>query len=238
MIEVSTTASGDAGQLSINTERLILQNGGVLFARTAGSGQAGTLNIAASESVEITGTSTTREFASGINAEVAENATGEGGNVTIATGRLSLRDGGQIVLSTLGAGDAGTLNITADQTIQVVGASAGGNRSLITAGVGETATGQGGTLQLSSDRLSVREGGAITVGTSGRGNAGGLNINTNAAVEVIGTSPNGERSSVISAGTALSATGDGGDVTISTQQFAGGGWGSNLARYLWRRGCG
>ncbi|NJN87483.1 MAG: filamentous hemagglutinin N-terminal domain-containing protein, partial [Leptolyngbyaceae cyanobacterium SL_7_1] len=110
VIEVSTTASGDAGQLSINTERLILQNGGVLFARTAGSGQAGTLNIAASESVEITGTSTTREFASGINAEVAENATGEGGNVTIATGRLSLRDGGQIVLSTLGAGmqDFGT----------------------------------------------------------------------------------------------------------------------------------
>ncbi|MDX2215581.1 MAG: filamentous hemagglutinin N-terminal domain-containing protein [Oculatellaceae cyanobacterium bins.114] len=220
IINVGTDrGTGAGGSLAIATGRLSVRDGGLITVSTAGAGNAGELMINAN-AVDVVGTSANGRSLSAIVAEVGANATGNGGDVAIATGRLSIRDGGVLAVSTFGAGDAGELAIQSDASIDVVGTSANGRtRSAIGASVGRNATGNGGDVAIATGRLSVRNGGLISVSTSGRGNAGELTITADEAVEVVGRSANGRLASEIGAGTGRNVRGRGGDLLIRTGQL-------------------
>jgi filamentous hemagglutinin family protein len=101
--------TGAAGDLTIKTGRLIAQNGAVVSASTFGSGQGGTLTVNASDSVELSGTGTLAEgkqVPSGLFTQT-EGAVAAG-DLTIETGRLIVRDGAQVSVSTRGEGAAGS----------------------------------------------------------------------------------------------------------------------------------
>ncbi|NJL73009.1 MAG: hypothetical protein HC888_16415 [Candidatus Competibacteraceae bacterium] len=76
------------------------------------------------------------------------------------------------MLDTFGEGDAGDLAIHARESVDVVGVSANGGASVIAAGVGAVATGEGGDVTIATQDLTVRRGGVILVSTFGRGDAG------------------------------------------------------------------
>ena len=100
-------------------------------------------------------------------------STGNGGELTIETGRLLVADGGFITAATFGTGDAGNINIQAGD-IEVTGVFLDLTETFsgIKAGVNEGGTGNGGNLNISGDRLRVTSGGQITALTEGDGNAG------------------------------------------------------------------
>jgi filamentous hemagglutinin family protein len=192
---LSIGSSGRAGNINVDTKRLTLSGGsaftlgtGVLigsFLFSQDGGPAGNLTVRATESVEISGIS--QLLTSGIqNASALTSGTlssSRGGDIRIDTPILTVRDGGIVSTSSLGAGDVGNITVNADR-IQVSGSSNNGLFvSTIDASVGKTfgtnpnATASAGSLNLNArDRLTVRDGATITVQATGTGRAGNINI--------------------------------------------------------------
>ncbi|NJK74237.1 MAG: filamentous hemagglutinin N-terminal domain-containing protein [Microcoleus sp. SU_5_6] len=191
---LSIGSNGRAGDITVDTKRLSLSGGsaftlgtGVLVGRflfSQSGGPAGNLTVRASESVEIAGIS--QLLLSGI-----QNASGftsgalsssRGGNIRVDTPRLTVRDGGIISTSSLGAGNGGDITLNADR-IDVIGS---GNNGLfvsaIDASVGKVfgtnpnATANAGELNINTRQLNVRDGATVTVQATGTGRAGNINI--------------------------------------------------------------
>jgi filamentous hemagglutinin family protein len=210
LARVEETATGNGGDVRINARRLSVQNGARVAAASRGQGAAGNVTIRASEAVEIIGPVFTQISAS-------TEGGGSAGDVSIETGRLIARDGGQVVNSTFGAGGAGELTVNADR-VELIGRSADSNQpSGLLARVEETATGNGGNLQINTRRLSVQNGARVAAASrtlaplnpASQGQAGNVTIRASEEVEIIGPAL-----TQISASTG--GAGNAGDVRIET----------------------
>ncbi|MGB3188855.1 MAG: S-layer family protein, partial [Limnoraphis sp.] len=183
-----------------------------MISSTLGSGMGGDIFIVASDSITI-------EQQSGLFAEVGQNATGRGGTITIETRQLTLTNGAQISLTTLGFGQAGNLAIAATESIDLIGeAPDRESPSGLFARVEAGATGNGGNINLETNRLTVRNGAQISTDTFGFGNAGDLFVNAS-GVEVVGSTVDGRFASGLYAQVGERGTGNGGNLTINTDQL-------------------
>ncbi len=229
--DVSPGATGNAGDLTIDTKKLVIRSSQV-GSTTSGKGNAGNVRVNATESVEVSGKVFGSPSASGqptrnpagLFAQVNITGEGKGGNLTIDTPRLSVGDGARVQVATFGQGDAGNLLIRASDIDVYETANANFFPGGIFAGfqVDEDEQrvpprgGNGGTLTIETDRLRVRDGGRVSATTQGQGNAGTLRIRAKDSVEVFGLSPNNRYISEISAGATPESTGTGGSLIINT----------------------
>ena len=216
-LSTQTHSTGAAGNLRIQTGRLIVRDGAQVDAATFGKGAGGNLSVNARESVEVIGTSADGQLASALATSVELEATGEAGNLTVETGRLIVRDGAQVLASTSGTGPAGNLSVNAPESVELIGRSADGRApsGLFTqANLGDT--GAGGNLTVETGRLIVRDGAHIEAGTFGTGSAGNLTVKARESVEVMGTSADEELASILSTSVGPEATGAGGNLTVET----------------------
>ena len=182
LLGVSSLGVGDAGNLTIDTTKLVLRDGGRIDSSTAATGSAGNVNIQASESIEISGTvsgnSAPSLISSGANIEdeLAQQIlglppvpSGNAGNVTINTESLKITELAEVSVVNEGLGDAGTLNINADSIFLDL-------QGTISAA---TKSGEGGNILFNADNIIWR-GGSITNATAaGNGNGGNIIINAN-----------------------------------------------------------
>jgi filamentous hemagglutinin family protein len=169
-ITTDSAGSGAAGNLSLKTSDLLVNSGGQISASTQGSGNAGELSVVA-DRVQV------QSLGSISTAVQSASATGNAGNLTVKTGDLVVSDGGQISSNTQGIGDAGNLTVMADR-IRIEGSN-GSQASGLFASVTSTATGQGGLLSLTANKLEVLDAGRITTDSAGSGAAGNLRLRTN-----------------------------------------------------------
>lgn len=162
-------STGNGGNIRIETNRLIVRDGGRLSTESFGSGQGGQLMIRAAELVRLDGASPDSEFSQAVT-EIAAGTQGRGraGNLLVSTGRLVIEHA-EISATTSGRGNAGRLTINAN-SIQV------GRAGRITTTVGEDGQGQGGDLIIRAQEISVLDGGEIDSGSFGAGDAGRLVI--------------------------------------------------------------
>ncbi|MFM6371176.1 MAG: hypothetical protein ACKPGN_23605, partial [Dolichospermum sp.] len=79
--DVNDTAQGNSGGITIDTANLTLENGGYISADTYGKGNAGKIEIQATEGVNVGGELTSR---------VNDKAVGDSGGITIDTSTLTL----------------------------------------------------------------------------------------------------------------------------------------------------
>jgi large exoprotein involved in heme utilization and adhesion len=173
-LTINTLGDGNAGNLTINTGRLIVQNGAWISASTfGGRGTGGTLEINASESVALLGNTP-----DGLNAsQIIADTGGEGaaGNVRITTGRLTIQDGGRVSALTLDRGSGGTIEINASELVEV-----SGQRSLglfpSSIDTGSSGAGDAGNLSIQTPQLTVQNQGTIIVSSTGGGRAGNLTV--------------------------------------------------------------
>jgi filamentous hemagglutinin family protein len=229
LLTTNTFGTGDAGNITIETGTMKVVNSQV-GSSVFGKGFAGNLTIRAAESVEISGKiksfSSNIENPAGLFAQVNITGEGRGGNLTIETKRLSVSHGGKVQVATFGQGDAGNLTIRASEVevfdTPVDNLFATGINAGVEIDADETVIpprGNGGDLTIESDRLSVRGGAIVSVGTAGVGNAGRLRIHASKSVEVVGQSPNGNFKSQISAAVTPEGTGSGGSLKLETGQM-------------------
>ena len=230
--DVASGATGNGGNLLIETGGLRVADGAQISSGTFGSGDAGALEVNA-QAVELAGGSPFGP--SGLFAPVAPGATGNGGNLTIAAESLQVAGGAQVFTSTFSSGNAGTMTVKAEN-VELTGTSPGGESSGLFANVERGARGSGGNLSLTAQRLQLTSGAQIAANTLGTGAAGNLNISAR-DIDIIGGAPNapsGLQSTVESEGNgrnlSLSANRlrvtDGAQVAVST---AGSGAAGNLS---------
>jgi large exoprotein involved in heme utilization and adhesion len=213
---VAPGGTGKAGNLTIDTDRLSVRDGASVLAGNRGNGDAGNLRVKARE-VEVSGMSAARpNLVSALSTEVNQAATNQGGNLTIETERLSVRDGAQIGADVVGTGQGGDLRVIAKE-VEVIGTTPQGPSSL-SALLIRGATGQGGNVIVETERLSVRDGGQVRVDSFGNGDAGNLTVSAQ-QVEVIGTTPDSRFPSALGA-SVFGGTGQGGNITLETERLS------------------
>jgi len=224
-ISVYSEGVGDAGNLTITTKKLLMRDGAYIENSTYGEGKGGNITVKASELVELAGVVTTAEgiLPTGIFAQVYEDATGKGGNITIETGKLVLKEGAQIPVTTFGEGNAGNLNVSASESIEILEISKTSPDNFVSSGlfvgVDSGGQGKGGILNLKTAQLIVKNGGQISASTFGAGNGSDVIINAK-EIEIIGTSKDGKTPSAIFSQAEEQATGDAGYLTVETEKLS------------------
>ncbi|MBI4782400.1 MAG: S-layer family protein [Oscillatoriophycideae cyanobacterium NC_groundwater_1537_Pr4_S-0.65um_50_18] len=107
-IEASMSGDGEAGDIRIDSRILEVLSGGQLLTTTAGSRPAGDIDLWVDDRITLSGQT------SGLFASTERNATGRGGSINITTHQLAVSDRAAITVSSL-AGRAGNLTIAANQ---------------------------------------------------------------------------------------------------------------------------
>lgn len=206
--------NASAGDLTVTTRRLSVQNGAQISAATGSGGTAGTLNVNASESVDVSGFATGVDpsleavsfgiIGDGIVPSAIETNTrgaGKAGDLTIQTGRLTVRNGAEIGVRSTDTGLPGDLKVRADSILL-------DNQGRMSA---TSILGQGGDIDLQVKQdLVLRNGSQISTqaGTEDTGGGNGGNITIKTGVLAVF-----EKSSI----NANAFQGAGGNIRITTQ---------------------
>ena len=212
--EVDPDAVGNAGAIAIETGRLQLEDGARISTSTFGRGDGGTAIVRATDSITLLGLDLHGD-GSGITSIVSPGATGNAGNITIETGRLSLDDGATIATLTRGIGDAGDLTVRARESIDLRGLDGEGEDSNLESEVDEGGVGTGGNLLVETQRLALDDGAGITAATSGSGNAGNALVRATESIVLRGGDGDGDGSNIEST-VDEGVVGNGGSLTVET----------------------
>jgi large exoprotein involved in heme utilization and adhesion len=214
----STFSSGNAGRMRLNTGRLSLQGGGAINANTGtdSTGQGGEIVIKATDAIEVVGELSNGLFSSNIS--TATLGSGNAGNLTLETRHLSIRDGALVSAGSVdSSGQGGNLTVNASEAVEVVGTTPD-NSNFAALLAGTSGSGDAGSLTINTGRLSIRDGASVGTETASSGQGGDLTVNASNLAEVVGTTPDGQFSSSLSAST--SGDGDAGNLTINTRRFS------------------
>lgn len=215
-ISSSSLAGGNAGDLFIQTKRLIVKDGARVDAATFDSGNAGNVNITAADEIIVSGVDPGSQDPSLISSSTIQlspvlqnafqafsNPTGKAGRVSIQTKSLRVTNGAEITVRNDGLGNAGSLNIDAENLLLQ-------DQGKITAKA-DLATGGDINLQI-KNVLLMRENSLISAAGSGVNDGGNININADLIVAF-----ESENSDII----ANSFTGRGAKINIATKGLLG-----------------
>ena len=219
-VSSSTNGTGDAGQVSfLNVNTMTIQGGkdnqmvsGIRTTADLGStGKAGDIGVTA-DRISITQAGSIR----------AENADGGGGKIDLSVKHLALSQGGTVSTSTQGAGTAGDILIHDAEDVSIDGVADAVISTLPDGRVVQgrssgiylqtQGTGNGGSLDLNTDRLTLSDGGLITAVSAYGGTADTRGGNLDLHVRTAELSGGG----LISAST--SGAGQAGSITLTAEE--------------------
>ncbi|NJK60206.1 MAG: S-layer family protein [Oscillatoriales cyanobacterium SM2_1_8] len=152
---------------------------------------------------------------------VSVDALGEsdGGTLAVTAQNLLLQDGSQLQTGTRGPGPGGNL-VVQSEAIAIQGHRPNSRivSGLLAVSTAE-ATGTGGQIAVTTNRLTLTDGGQIATTTFGRGDAGNLRIVAD-AIGIAGGIPGDDLiASGIKAATGLNAVGRGGEAIVTARQI-------------------
>ncbi len=195
---VVNVRAGGGGSIAINARNLeVFQGSQVRAGIASGQGvpdtKVGDIEINATQAITLTDDTGRGSF---ISNNVESNAKGNGGDIHISTGSLSVSSGAQLYAGASGQGDAGSVTINVRDTASFDGERPGSPYLVSGASsrVERTGRGQAGNVNLQAGSLRLTNGAVLESSTSGRGNAGSVNINARDIV-FDGQTTNGSTSS-------------------------------------------
>jgi filamentous hemagglutinin family protein len=207
------TSGNSGGNIEIQGRNLLVADASAIFADTLGGGTGGSIRLNTTESIEAVGFSLNEEipFLTYISADVAPNATGNGGTIDIATNNLFVGFGAQISTNTFGSGNGGTININVPEIILTSGSPIAGPSGLFAAVAFDT-IGNGGKININSQNLEISDGAQIGLTSFSFGDGGNIEIEAQ-NILISGTSPSGFPSGIFAS--AFGETGKSGQITIA-----------------------
>lgn len=175
--------SGDgSGGIAIHARNFDLSNQSALFngifSNTQGTNQPGKITIDATDAVilqQIT-----------IGNLIGSNTVGNGGDIEIKTGTLSLLEGSNINTFHNGEGNGGSVMINARDRVTLDGANSIGNGSSITT-LGLNGKGNSGDIRINSGVLELTNGGQLVTSSNRPGNSGNIVLNIRDRTTINGT---------------------------------------------------
>jgi filamentous hemagglutinin family protein len=196
---VRTNSQGQGGNIIVNADMLSLRERATIQALTLGRGNTGDIRVTAAGTIDITGKNTS------INTLVGADAIGNGGNMTIDTGSLSLSDGATLAAVTIGRGNAGNIAITAKNDVSLTAADIASTMEGI---------GNGGNITIATNTFNLRNGATLAAATFGRGDAGNVTVIARDAVALAG------KNTGISTNLEPGANGKGGNIAIDARSVS------------------
>jgi large exoprotein involved in heme utilization and adhesion len=175
---VENKAIGNGGDITIETKNLNLTDGARLYVGLLkeAKGKAGTINITA-DNVQFDGVGK-NGFSSGAFSYVNEKAqSSDNGSIKITTKNLALTNGAQINSSTSGIGNAGTINITADNVrFDEVGSNGFPSGAFSYVDKEATSSAAAGSIKITTKNLALTNGAKINADNRGQGEVSNLDI--------------------------------------------------------------
>jgi filamentous hemagglutinin family protein len=229
-ITAETRGEKDGQGIVIGAQTLTIQEGAQISSATSGRGKGGNIDIDATESVELIGTSgdidkdkpskiATDSQSSNNNRNNnrdrpcrcpegnRQEIVGEPGILTIRTRELLIKDGARISSSVSGqkpenqsVSETPTISIIATDSVTLIGTSPGERRSSAISVQTSRGNKKAGNIAIATRHLTLQDGAEISAATFGAGNGGNIAIDAD-TVEVVGASATGKRISRIFAGT-------------------------------------
>jgi filamentous hemagglutinin family protein len=208
-------AEGRGGNIDLVAGGSIsLQDGALISAGTGGKGSAGNVTLTAKDTVSLSGANSLFQAPSLIATNVLSPAEGNGGDITVNAGSISLQDGGAFAASTEGNGNAGNVIVTAKDAIYITGKYAIDDFASGLYVESTSNTGTAGDIVVRSPRITVDNGGIIN-SQSNLGNGGNINIaGTSSGAANLLILRRGAQISTSSAGT-LQQGGNGGNISVN-----------------------
>ena len=219
LLITGTTGMGNAGNIAIDTGKLLIDNGAVLASTTFSTGNAGNMTIRARD-FDLVG--------SVINSGTFAGSAGAGGDITFEGERLTVSDGAFLISISRARGASGDINIKASESVEVLRSPDGSPVATLIGSTAGGVNGQAGDISIETKRLRISQGAGISLSsgsvignqplnTTG-GPGGNLTLTATESVEIDGISgvlANGSRGpSFISAD--ANAANRGGSMKIST----------------------
>jgi len=197
-------ATGDAGQIVITADQVLLSNRGQLTSSTAGTGQGGIITLNVANNLNLSD----GYIAANSNSE--QKGAGHAGNITIHAGQILLNDGAQINTITRGGGLGGTIDLRVQGSLTV----SGKNKEDDISGINSSSensnsyAGHAGAISIQAHAINLQDSGKISTTTS---NASGGDIKLNPYLLNL---QQGRVTSTVKGG-----KGDGGNITVADAKF-------------------
>ncbi|MBD2355346.1 filamentous hemagglutinin N-terminal domain-containing protein [Tolypothrix sp. FACHB-123] len=212
---LADTSGIGSGSIQLQGRNISIKDGSVVLIQTLGNESAGGINVKASDSLSLIGTTANGQISSNLFTETLGG--GRSGNITVSTPNLLIQDGAAISAVTYTAAPGGNIEINTVDSVKVLGFSPV-NPSRFSNITGATfGAGDAGRLTVSTQQLTALSGGSIASVTAGTGSGGNVTINAAKLVELIGVTPGVFTPSAVTAGTG--GPGRAGSVTINTQRL-------------------
>lgn len=214
LVDVSGISSG---YIQITGEDVDINSGSVILNQNQGMQAGGDILINANNSLKVEGVSPSINSASrDISSAIRAQSLGSGrvGDIKIYSKNLAVRDGGQIIVSTFSAAPGGNIIIYTSESTKIIGFSSLNSEFFSNISTATFSSGSSGNINLSTNRLSILNGGNLGAVTLSSGVGGNVSVNASDFVEVAGVEPENLISSTISA--AAFNRGNAGDLTLNS----------------------
>jgi filamentous hemagglutinin family protein len=212
---------GDGGSLEIRASSIIFSGGAGINSASYGTGNGGTINLTAGESVSFEGEGDKNPSLIQLTTEYEGKGGGKGGRLEIEASNIAFAGGAWINSAAYGTGNGGIIKLKAGESVLIAGESSYGPSgiSLAAAYEGEDA-GDGGSLEIQAGNIAFAEGGQINSATYGTGKGGTVRLKAGESVSIAGEGSDGP--SGISLGTVYKGedAGDGGSLEIQAGNIA------------------
>ena len=168
---VDTSGIG-SGFIQVQGAHILLTDGSILLLQNLGSQLPGSINVNASESLELSGTTLNGNIASSLRTQAV--GTRNGGDINVSTKRLVLQEGGDIVASNFTNATGGKVIVNASESTQLLGSSPLNTfiTSDISAITNTFVSGKAGDVIVSTGQLTATDGAFVASSTLGPGGAG------------------------------------------------------------------
>ncbi|WP_339377939.1 two-partner secretion domain-containing protein [Calothrix sp. NIES-2100] len=227
----ASTINGKGGNININAQTLTANNGAQFLTTTSGKAQAGNINVKVRDRITLDGTNT------GLFTNTVKGSTGDSGNITIDPEIFIIKNGAGIRVNSQGSGEggnislqAGTLTLDNQAFINAATVSSTGGEirldikdsllmrrhSNITASAGtDFAGGDGGNITINSPFIvAVEQENSDITANAYSGKGGNINISTQGIFGIRFQAQPTQQSDI----TASSELGVSGNVTISPSE--------------------
>jgi large exoprotein involved in heme utilization and adhesion len=198
-------ASGNAGDIFIKAQDILLTDMGEVSSTSHGSGKAGNISIYATGTVTVVGTAQggwSSSISSSSNPRIEGTIGVGGGSILVEAKELIVKDGGHIAVSSIASkdtqsGKGGDITIRVQGTVELSGVNPYGEnergfgsgiyaRSI---GVGDNA-GDAGKITLQAGSLIIRDGAMIISNTNNNAQGGNIDIDVHGTVTITGDASN------------------------------------------------
>ncbi|MEL7244494.1 MAG: S-layer family protein, partial [Cyanobacteria bacterium J06573_2] len=210
----ATSNIKNTGYIKVRGKKIDVKDGSIIFNSNQINSASKGIDINATESLTIVGSNIQESRFSGVRSQALSEATD--GDIKIDTSKLIIKDGGAISGYNFGSKFGPDINIKTSDSVENIGSSARRNfPSVISTNTFNS--GNGGNINISTNRFVSLDGSSVSSVTFSSGNAGNLTIDARESVQVIGFEQTTLKESILTSLTLNS--GKGGNLILNTKKL-------------------